>query len=140
VGLTLAAKKPAAVAAKVEGDRPTAERLYGDARKAHSAGRIEEAVRGFRESIKADPTYTAPRMRLAQTLDRQGKPKDAAAELEAAIGIDRHLYEAYLELGAIYERLGQNEKALAIYRRSIEANRNQPPVIQAIEALKRRMK
>lgn len=47
-------------------------------------GRIADAIARYQEAVAADPTFNEPHLQLAIAYQRQGRSKDAAAELAEA--------------------------------------------------------
>ena len=71
--------------------------------------------------------------------------REKAQEWAEAVGIYEGLLkrvpdqlEAYFRIGKCYEELSRWPKAVETYRRSLAVNPNQPPVIQALEAAKKK--
>jgi len=53
-----------------------------------------------------------------------------------ALAIDPHCSRALVELGILYEQLGEPERSLILYQRSLEYNPRQPDVIDRLNELK----
>jgi tetratricopeptide (TPR) repeat protein len=56
----------------------------------------------------------------------QNNPDDAIPLLEVAIQNDSQNRRAYMYLGAAYQQLGQYERAVAVYRRALDAGLSNP--------------
>ncbi len=78
-----------------------------------------------------EPQYVEGVDRAAQDAFRKGvvaafrNPPDyatARAAFEEAISKDRAFLEAYFNLGMLYERMGQPEKAVEVYQKALDAN------------------
>jgi tetratricopeptide (TPR) repeat protein len=69
-------------------------------------GEHSRAAAQFREAIRLDPGYAAPRIALGASLLALGRVADAAAELEAAVRIAPREPLARLHLARTYERRG----------------------------------
>ena len=99
-------------------------------------GKLEEAIEECRKAIQVDADFGNPYNDIGAYLIQLGKPDEAIPWLEQAIQARR--YESYcyphMNLGRIYERKGQWEKALAEFRMAVEC---QPGYEEAIHALRR---
>jgi tetratricopeptide (TPR) repeat protein len=69
-------------------------------------GDHEQAVAQFREAIRLDAKYAAPRVLMGSSLLALGRVQEAAAELERAVKIDPREPAARLELARAYQRSG----------------------------------
>lgn len=69
-------------------------------------GDHQRAAAQFREAIRLDPAYAAPRIALGASLLALGRAADAAAELEAAVRIAPREPLARLHLARTYQRRG----------------------------------
>ncbi len=70
----------------------------------------------FREAAAMDPKSAAASLGIARSLLKQGKLSDAAPWFRTAASLDPAFRNALLELGSEYDKAGQNEEAIAIYR------------------------
>lgn len=121
----------------VKGDAQAANVLDEQARQAAQAGDRVKAMELARAALAKDATCTAARSRLADLLVEDGKIEQAEIELRRVVQIDPQYLEAYLKIGTICERAKRWDDAMAIYRQSLQANVNQPPVLQALERVKK---
>jgi hypothetical protein len=105
--------------------------LLAQANKALEAGQNDQALALLQQAIASAPTLSAPRQALAELHERTG---DENAALEA--------YRSWAESGALtplpYNRTGQilekrqdYQGALDAYRKSLQIEWNQPPIIEA---------
>ena len=69
-------------------------------------GDHELALAQFREAVRLDPRYAAPRILMGNSLLALGRVREAATELERAVKIDPREPAARLELARVYERSG----------------------------------
>ncbi len=69
-------------------------------------GDHQRAATEFREAVRLDPDYAAPRIALGASLLALGRAGDAAAELEAAVRLAPREPLARLHLARAYERRG----------------------------------
>lgn len=80
----------------------------------------ERAAAQFREAVRLDPKYVAPRILLGASLLALGRARDAAAELEQALKIAPREPAARFHLARAYERQGDALAALDEWRRLVE--------------------
>lgn len=85
-------------------------------------GRYKEAEEAFREAIKISPqnwnaahAYSS----LGMTLGRQEKYTEAIVFLQKAVKIDPELGSAWGDLGVVYFRIGELDKAIQAFKRAI---------------------
>jgi Tfp pilus assembly protein PilF len=119
--LLLRQKKPAealpllesAAAQKTAEFRP---RYYlADAQLA--AGNPGKAEENYRAALEADGKSPGAQLGLGRALAQQGKLAEAAPYFERAAGLDANYRDSLLELAALFEKSGQADKAIEIYRR-----------------------
>jgi len=79
-------------------------------------GDNERALVPFREAIRLNARYAAPRVLMGSSLLALGRVKEAAAELEAAVKIDPREPSARLELARAYARAGNLTGAVEQFR------------------------
>lgn len=102
---------------------------------------VEAAIRRYRklrETAMEDGVYDFgvwETNELARELVRDGRDADAAAILE--LNEEFHPLDPSIprELGLIYERLGEREKAVGAYRRALGLNANDTRSLQHLRAL-----
>ncbi|MBM4073453.1 MAG: tetratricopeptide repeat protein [Planctomycetes bacterium] len=99
------------------GRRDEAARLANDWLVSHSHKAAPYALDGWR--LRQDRAFPQARGRLMQ-----------------ALAIDPHCSRALVELGILYEQLGEPERSLILYQRSLEYNPRQPDVIDRLNELK----
>jgi tetratricopeptide (TPR) repeat protein len=83
------------------------------------ANELREAAAEYRRAIELDPALGEARLRHGRVLARQGKHKEAAAELRPALSMVRVPmleYYARMFLGAAEEALGRTSEARALYQ------------------------
>ncbi len=92
----------------------------------HQAGRIDEAIAGYRAALRLDPALAAARERLAEALnvagmeDLRAKRLDRALErFREALQLDPALDEALNNLGAAYAATSRLDEAIDCFRRVI---------------------
>jgi Tfp pilus assembly protein PilF len=80
------------------------------------SGAPEEAEGSYRRAVELDAKSAAAELGLAHALARQEKLADAAPHFRKAAELDPKDREYLLELAGLYEKSGQTEEAVAIYR------------------------
>lgn len=78
-----------------------------------SAGRHDEALDHYRESVRLKPDWSTSRSDLGILLLELGRPGEALPHLEAAIRIQPGLVRAHTALGTALVAVGQSERARA---------------------------
>jgi len=79
-------------------------------------GDNEQALAQFREAVRLNVNYAAPRVLIGSSLLALGRVKEAAVELEAAVKIDPREPSARLELARAYDRAGNLRGAVEQFR------------------------
>jgi tetratricopeptide (TPR) repeat protein len=80
------------------------------------SGAQEEAEGSYRRAVELDAKSAAAELGLAHALARQEKLADAAPHFRKAAELDPKDREYLLELAGLYEKSGQMDEAVAIYR------------------------
>ena len=80
-------------------------------------GDHEQALAQFREAVRLDSRYAAPRILMGSSLLALGRVREAVAELERAVKIDPREPAARLELARAYERSGNLAGTVEQFRR-----------------------
>jgi tetratricopeptide (TPR) repeat protein len=99
------------------GRRGEAAQLANDWLASHSHKAAPYALDGWR--LRQDRAFPQAQGRLMQ-----------------ALAIDPHCSRALVELGILYEQLGEPERALVLYQRALEHNPRQPDLIDRLNELK----
>ena len=118
--------------------RQEAERLLQDGLGLVSKGATEEAESKFREAIRVARDCCDGYLQLAYLREKTGEWAEAIGIYEDLLEQVPDQLEAHFRIGTCYEKLKRWDKAVETYRRSLAVNPNQPPVIQALEAAKKR--
>ncbi|MFI0164075.1 tetratricopeptide repeat protein [Streptomyces sp. NPDC017095] len=108
----------AAAAARTPAER--AAWLAGVGQLAWERGDLPEALRHFEGALRLDPDQRAAAAGRARTLAAQGRTAEALAAYQAAVARQPRP-EDLLELGELYESLGQRQPAEESYARLREA-------------------
>ncbi len=89
-------------------------------------GKTEDAIQEWRKLVKMDSKNRTAASTLAGLLYRTEKYQDAAEVLEAAVKVAPDSAGLLLQLGDVYVKVGQNDKAVTSYRQAIEQKGNEP--------------
>jgi tetratricopeptide (TPR) repeat protein len=99
-----------------------AMRLFHEAYRFQMQGKLDEAVRLYRESISAHPTAEAHTF-LGWTYSFQGRYEEAIAECQRAIAVDPDFGNPYNDIGAYLIGLGRLDEAVPWLERATRARR-----------------
>jgi len=84
--------------------------------------RYEEAIEACKQAIEVDPTFGNPYNDIGAYLIEMDQWEEAIPWLEKATGAPR--YDApqfpHMNLGRVYEKLGDYERAMTCYERAVE--------------------
>ncbi|MBA3442027.1 MAG: tetratricopeptide repeat protein, partial [Pyrinomonadaceae bacterium] len=89
-------------------------------------GDHQKAVAQFREAIRLEPDYPAPRLLIGSSLLAQGHTTEAARQLERAVKLLPQEPQAHLQLAKAYERAGDLLGAVDQYRALRELRPREP--------------
>jgi Tfp pilus assembly protein PilF len=89
------------------------------------AGRLDEAIAGYRRSIAAHPTAEAYTF-LGWTMSFQGRHEEAIAQCKLAIAVDPAFGNPYNDIGAYLIELGRHDEAAPWLERAKTAPRYEP--------------
>ncbi len=95
-------------------------------------GQHEKAVAQFREAIRLDPRYPAPRILLGSSLLALGRTSEARAALERAVKLVPREPLARLQLARVLERAGDWTGAVEQYRALKELKPDEPEHVYAL--------
>lgn len=109
--LFLAGRYAEAAAGEADGDGEAFEAAYWSARSLANLGRGEEARGRCREAMALDPFSALPLVLLARLALERGEEGEAAELLRKAHYLNPGSVSACLELGALYERRGESDRA-----------------------------
>ncbi len=128
------AKAEQAARLLIEGRQAAWRRDYGRAFAA-----FEKASAIFPDDRSIPYQDGAAAWELCQNIMRAGpsKLRDALAMAQRAVEKAPELAEPFVAMGQIYERMGQFDKALEAYRKSLKYNPDLVPPKRRLEALKR---
>jgi Tfp pilus assembly protein PilF len=100
-------------------------RLLKNAYEQQMAGKLDEAVRLYRESIEAHPTAEAHTY-LGWTYSFQGRYEEAIAQCRLAIGVDPDFGNPYNDIGSYLVHLGRIDEAIPWLEKAKRAPRYEP--------------
>jgi Tfp pilus assembly protein PilF len=95
--------------------------------------RCQEAIEECHRAIALDPTFGNPYNDIGAYLIELGRPQEAIAWLKKALAAPRYENRefAHMNLGRVYEHLGQWEQAAQCYRSALALNPDYQPARQA---------
>ncbi|MFN3476104.1 MAG: tetratricopeptide repeat protein [Candidatus Methylomirabilales bacterium] len=104
-------------------------------------GRLDEAIEECHKAIAVDPDFGNPYNDIGAYLIQKGQFDEAIPWLEKAILAKRYESRAFphMNLGRIWERKGQWQKAMEEYKKAVEANPDYPLALQALRRLQAMM-
>lgn len=99
-----------------------AVRLFNEAYRLQMEGKLDDAIRLYRESIHSHPTAEAHTF-LGWTYSFQGRYDEAIAECHKAIAVDPDFGNPYNDIGAYLIGLGRLDEAVPWLERASTARR-----------------
>jgi len=104
---------------------PTSARMHNNLGNIYfTRGRVEDAVRSYREAIKLEPGYPNPYNNLGNVYYKSGDYDAAVPFFIQAIKLNPGYGAAYNNLGIIYCRRGDTEEGIRLLKRSAALNPN----------------
>jgi Flp pilus assembly protein TadD len=97
--------------------------------------RRPEAERMVGDWLSRSPKLAAAYAEDGWLLSQAGDLPRAQARLQQALELDPHDTRALTELGRVYEAMRRPDRALVLYERSLESDRNQPDVTDRVQFL-----
>ena len=91
----------------------------------HMAGRLDEAIEGYRRSIASHPTAEAHTF-LGWAMSFQGRHEDAIEQCKIAISVDPTFGNPYNDIGAYLIEMGRHDEAAEWLERAKTAPRYEP--------------
>jgi len=124
-------KKPPAAKAKLPAVAAPAKRdhetCFKEARRFANAGQYDEAVNCCQEALNFDAEASGPYFLMAQIAEARTDYAEAKKAFKKAIYLDPGFVAAYLELGALYEKEKNNERAAKMRASALEILSGMPP-------------
>lgn len=99
-------------------------------------GQDDEAFRMIEEWMDRQPNSAEPRIELARLYDEHKQLDRARDCLNDAVALDNRNMRAYVALGSVRDRMGDNEKALTAYEHALALNPYQPDIQNRVAALR----
>ncbi len=109
---------------------------HGLARLLNEEGRRQEALELISTWAAAQPQHPGAQIELAWIERQNGDTVGSEQSLYRALGIDPGNAIATAQLGQLYQETGQNQRASAMYQRSLRNNWMQPEVQSRLAALR----
>lgn len=106
---------------KAEDDATQAAVSAGQGDRDLDAGKLDEAIRQYRDAVQAQPQSAEYHYKLAVALDRKGDSAGEREQLEAAVKADPKMPGAQNALGFLLSRSGDPDGAIEHYRLAAEA-------------------
>tara|TARA_Y100001934_G_scaffold64746_1_gene80288 strand:+ start:5205 stop:6557 length:1353 start_codon:yes stop_codon:yes gene_type:complete len=88
-----------------------------------NTSRINEGIECFRKTVFFDPEYEPAYWSLAKALQQSQRNDEAIKALKKVITINPEHYNAQLALGRLYLELGQRDRALDFFARTMDLRR-----------------
>ena len=102
-----------------------ARQLFAEAYALQMAGRLEDAIARYQESLATHPTAEAHTF-LGWTYSFQDRIEDAIAECKKAIAVDPAFGNPYNDIGSYLLKQGKLDEAIPWLERAITAERYEP--------------
>jgi predicted membrane-bound spermidine synthase len=87
-----------------------------------STGKMEDAIREFREALRLEPDSAVTHWHLGAALASQGSPHEALDHLRRSIALDPANEAAHNDIGAMLIREGRLEEAIVHFERALSLN------------------
>jgi tetratricopeptide (TPR) repeat protein len=104
-------------------------------------GDLDEAIAECQRAIEVDPDYGNPYNDIGAYLIQQGQWQAAIPWLEKAFGAKRYECPFFprFNLGRVYEKLGDEIRAMNLYKEAYELNHNYKQALQAFRRLQAKL-
>ena len=96
--------------------------MFADAVRHHMAGRIEDAVAGYKRVLFFKPGYAEAHNNLGVALAAQGRIDEAVARYECALSLKPDSVDAHNNLGVALAAQGRVAEAMSLYERVLALN------------------
>jgi tetratricopeptide (TPR) repeat protein len=83
-------------------------------------GRMEESLKAYQQSLRVDPSRSAPLLSIGELLQQAGRFDEASALYERARGVDPDDPRLYISLGSLALARDQHDRAIGFYERAAE--------------------
>ena len=108
------------VAPAAETPRHKASRMYNEARKNHLAGRVDQAISGYKAAIKVDPELCEAHSDLGLAYNQQHNYGQALIEFHKALAINPKDAYTYNNVGAALRAQHDNEAAIKNWETAVK--------------------
>lgn len=106
---------------KADDDATQAAVSAGQGDRDIESGKVDEAVRQYRDAVQAQPNNADYRYKLAVALHRKGDTAGEREQLEQAVKLDPKLAAAQNALGFLLSRSGDPDGAIQHFRLAVQA-------------------
>ena len=83
------------------------------------AGRVEEAIKHYRQALQSNPTYAEAHVNLGVALQQEGNTPEAIKHYQQALKISPNLADVYYNLGLALQQTNDFKGAIAQYRQAL---------------------
>jgi len=141
IAMTLASKQNAAQGLKVSSpeELKRAAAVSAKAAELQKKGLAKDAEALLKGVVKDAPDSPEAWLQLGYALEEQGKHAEAIDAYRSVVRCKPQLFEPYLRIGKCHEALGQYREAAETYRESLRMDINQPDVMAALDAVKKKL-
>ena len=101
--------------------------VFDDAVRHHRAGRLTEAVAGYKQALAATPNYPEAHNNLGAALEDLGRIDEAMAHYQRALALKPDYPDAHNNLGARLAAQGKFREAIAHYQRVVALRPDHAP-------------
>ena len=101
--------------------------VFDDAVRHHRAGRLTEAVAGYKQALAATPNYPEAHNNLGAALEDLGRIDEAVAHYQRALALKPDYPDAHNNLGARLAAQGKFREAIAHYQRVVALRPDHAP-------------
>jgi tetratricopeptide (TPR) repeat protein len=98
------------------------EQIFAAAADHHRAGRLAEAIAGYRRSLGLKPDNAAALTALGIALHATDAYDEAVALLRRAVAVDPRSYDAHYNVGVVLDRQRRSAEAIDSYRAALAIN------------------
>lgn len=98
-----------------------AREFFQTGEKFYAEGKFTDAIKSYRQAIKANPNIAAIHDRLGEAYFHQSHYQEAVVSYTLALRL-KDDFQIWHKLGTAQERLGNNYETIAAFRRAIAAN------------------
>jgi hypothetical protein len=104
----------------------------------YDSGRLNEAIREYKEAIKLRKHYTKAQYNLGLAYAYSGQYDKAIEEFQNTISLDPDHVDAHMSLGRVYQHLGLLSKAIEEYREVLRVDPDRSDIYNNIVELRQK--